>query len=266
MCVSVQNMVSILVECNLLQTIFKQTLMECEIFYSIEIRSRQNDPFENVKGAIKVLMWGGEVPLQTISAFTHPVLMHNSNVFEHSRIVSSKQKILRKRDVTLSSSKTVQNAEPVFISLLEDVWNWAFSGGTHSFSYNLPKWQPEHRTSEAFISRYRKEENSTFYNQNVFYHKHFIKSIPCTCTAITQPFDSVKLQLHDAIYRLRFYSNSLTRILSLSNLHNNAASIQKKRGDKSTIRRCDLSSRFFCIDFTLLCKFESDKIWINEFQ
>ena len=45
--------------------------------------------------------------------------------------------------------------------------------------------------------------------------------------------DRVKLQLHDAIYRLRFYSNSLIHILSLSNSHNNVASIQKNRGDKS---------------------------------
>ena len=44
---------------------------------------------------------------------------------------------------------------------------------------------------------------------------------------------SLKLQLHDAIYRLRFYSNSLIHILSLSNLHNNVALIQKNRGDKS---------------------------------
>ena len=29
---------------------------------------------------------------------------------------------------------------------------------------------------------------------------------------------------------------------------------------KSTITRCDLSSRYFCIDATLLCKFESDKV------
>ena len=29
---------------------------------------------------------------------------------------------------------------------------------------------------------------------------------------------------------------------------------------KATITRCDLSSRFFCIDATLLCEFESDKI------
>ena len=44
---------------------------------------------------------------------------------------------------------------------------------------------------------------------------------------------SLKLQLHDAIYRLRFYSNSLIHILSHSNSHNNVASIQKNRGDKS---------------------------------
>ena len=43
----------------------------------------------------------------------------------------------------------------------------------------------------------------------------------------------VKLQLHDAIYRLQFYLNSLIHILSLSNLHNNEASVQKNRGDKS---------------------------------
>ena len=43
----------------------------------------------------------------------------------------------------------------------------------------------------------------------------------------------LKLQLHDAIYRLRFYSNSLVHILSLSNSHSNVASIQKNRGDRS---------------------------------
>ena len=42
-----------------------------------------------------------------------------------------------------------------------------------------------------------------------------------------------KLRLHDAIYRLPFYSNSLIHILSLSNSHNNGASIQKNQGDKS---------------------------------
>ena len=43
----------------------------------------------------------------------------------------------------------------------------------------------------------------------------------------------VIVALHDAICRLRFYSNSLIHILSLSNSHNNVASIQKNRGDKS---------------------------------
>ena len=43
----------------------------------------------------------------------------------------------------------------------------------------------------------------------------------------------LKLQLHYAIYRLRFYSNLFIHILSLSNSHNNLASIQKNRGDKS---------------------------------
>ena len=43
----------------------------------------------------------------------------------------------------------------------------------------------------------------------------------------------LKLQLHYAIYRLRFYSNSLIHILSLSNSHNNVASVQNNRADKS---------------------------------
>ena len=42
-----------------------------------------------------------------------------------------------------------------------------------------------------------------------------------------------KLQLHDAIYRLRFCSNLLIHILSLSNLHNNVSPLQKNRVDKS---------------------------------
>ena len=42
-----------------------------------------------------------------------------------------------------------------------------------------------------------------------------------------------KLQLHNAIYRLRFYSNSLIHILLLSNFHNDVASLQKNRDDKS---------------------------------
>ena len=43
----------------------------------------------------------------------------------------------------------------------------------------------------------------------------------------------VKLQLHDVIYRLRLYYNSSTRILLLSNSHNDVASIQKNQGAKS---------------------------------
>ena len=43
----------------------------------------------------------------------------------------------------------------------------------------------------------------------------------------------LKLRLPDAIYRLQFYSNSLIHVLSLSNSHNNVASIQKNRDDKS---------------------------------
>ena len=35
-------------------------------------------------------------------------------------------------------------------------------------------------------------------------------------------------------------------------------------GPKATITQCDLSPRFYCIDATLLCVFESDKIRINE--
>ena len=55
---------------------------------------------------------------------------------------------------------------------------------------------------------------------------------------------TLKLQLHDAIYRLRFYSNSLIHILSLSNSHNNLASIQKNRGNKS--HRVIVALDFFC--------------------
>ena len=43
---------------------------------------------------------------------------------------------------------------------------------------------------------------------------------------------STKVKLQQEIYRLRFYSNSLIYILSLSISHNNVASIQKNRGDK----------------------------------
>ena len=57
----------------------------------------------------------------------------------------------------------------------------------------------------------------------------------CSSALTAQAYKMVilKLQLHDAIYRLRFYSNSLTRILLLSNSHKNVASIQKNQGNKS---------------------------------
>ena len=50
---------------------------------------------------------------------------------------------------------------------------------------------------------------------------------------VQAPTEGLKQQLHNVIYRLRFYSNSLIHILSLSNLHNNVASIQKNQSDKS---------------------------------
>ena len=46
-------------------------------------------------------------------------------------------------------------------------------------------------------------------------------------------FKENKAAITHAIYRLRFFSNSLIHFLSLSNSHNNVASIQKNRDDKS---------------------------------
>ena len=60
-----------------------------------------------------------------------------------------------------------------------------------------------------------------------------VASITLGSSQWSRPQTRFKLQLHDAIYRLRFFSNSLIHILSLSNSHNNVASIQKNRGDKS---------------------------------
>ena len=51
----------------------------------------------------------------------------------------------------------------------------------------------------------------------------------------------------DPIYRLRFYLDSLIHILSLSNSHNNVASIQKNLGDKSH----DYTMRFIGYDSIL---------------
>ena len=49
---------------------------------------------------------------------------------------------------------------------------------------------------------------------------------------ITWP-KQVKLRLHEVIYRLLFYSNSVIHISWLSNSHNNVASIQNNRCHKS---------------------------------
>ena len=70
--------------------------------------------------------------------------------------------------------------------------------------------------------------------------------------SLTQFVNLLKLQLHSAIYWLRFYSNLFTHILSLSNSHNNVASIQKNRGDKShcVIVALDNAHRIL-IDFTV---------------
>ena len=82
--------------------------------------------------------------------------------------------------------------------------------------YHVLQWpmQPKKKTYNFFI--------------NCFHHLRSTSLEVCNLLII-----SVKLQLHDAIYRLRFYSNSLVYILSLSNSHNNVASIQKNWGDKS---------------------------------
>ena len=61
-----------------------------------------------------------------------------------------------------------------------------------------------------------------------------VELIPTSTTAVCESWNvsdkytwdnagDLKLQLHDAIYRLRFYSNSLIHILSLSNSHSNVA-------------------------------------------
>ena len=58
--------------------------------------------------------------------------------------------------------------------------------------------------------------------------RKFKIDVQCHCSKF-----EATVQLHDAIYRLRFYSNSLIHILSLSNLHNSIASLQNNRDNKS---------------------------------
>ena len=56
------------------------------------------------------------------------------------------------------------------------------------------------------------------------------------------------LQLHDVIYRLRFYSNSLIHILSLSNSHNNVVSIQKIGAINRTITLGDTNRDLLSVE------------------
>ena len=70
-------------------------------------------------------------------------------------------------------------------------------------------------------------------------HEFSLKNYSCELFNLTGTVGKVelistfKLQLYHAIYRLRFYSNSLFHILLLSNSHNDVTSIQKNRDDKS---------------------------------
>ena len=68
-----------------------------------------------------------------------------------------------------------------------------------------------------------------------FRYKVYINGLLCTLTqhSCALSLNSLKLQLHDAIYWPRFHSNSSIHILSYTNLHNNAAWIQNNRADKS---------------------------------
>ena len=50
--------------------------------------------------------------------------------------------------------------------------------------------------------------------------------VSCQPNNVGQFRQALRLQLHGAIYRPRFYPNSLIHTLSLSNSHNNVASLQ----------------------------------------
>ena len=67
--------------------------------------------------------------------------------------------------------------------------------------------------------------------QRVFSLSRIVLFQTSTLSAI--PLLLLQLQLRDTIYRLRFCSNSLIQILSLSNSYNSVASVQKNRNDKS---------------------------------
>ena len=63
-----------------------------------------------------------------------------------------------------------------------------------------------------------------------------------------QPY--VWLLFGTARFRMKLWAHSQTLLNRVS----------PPKNLKATITRCDLSSRFFCTDATLLCEFESDKI------
>ena len=63
------------------------------------------------------------------------------------------------------------------------------------------------------------------------------------------------------VISLFVYDNGLyCYVVRLHNQNWNRPSSLQIDSDKAAITRRDLSSRFFCIDATLLCEFESDKI------
>ena len=87
--------------------------------------------------------------------------------------------------------------------------------------------------SEGQYTEQMDYSSSSTYSQKMLHCMYYSSIPPLPVPKNYQKECSLKLRLHDAIYRLPFYSNSLIHILSLSNSHNNAASIQKNRGDKS---------------------------------
>ena len=112
----------------------------------------------------------------------------------------------------------------------------------------------------AATSNFRAEQNLVHFGKFLHFNQKVVgvtlRLIASLATAHKNHLNcltvTVKQQLHDAIYRLRFYSNSLIHILSLSNWHNNVASIQKNWGDKShrviVALSCNYTMRFIGYD------------------
>ena len=77
----------------------------------------------------------------------------------------------------------------------------------------------------------------------------------------------LRLQLQGAIYRSDSFVLMLRHCVTLKAIRYESTSLNRIAANKShrvivakaTITRCDLSPRFFCIDATLLCEFESDR-------